>query len=214
MCANFKPIKRENLNLFLHVETAALAYDEEAWPGSMCPLIYCNESAEEGMLHLANFGLVPSWAKDRKIGRSTYNCRSETASSKPSFRAAWKAKRFALVPMEGFYEPNYQTGKAVRWQIYRHDGEPFTVAALWETWHNPATNSVLHSFSMLTMNADQHPLMAQFHAPEDEKRSLVVIAPEHRLTWLNASHTDAIALLHPLPSQEFTSAPAPLHRRR
>lgn len=215
MCANFKPIKREHINHFISAPQSGLAYAEEAWPGSLCPILTTGEQADSGMeWKIARFGLVPFWSNDLKISRKTYNVRSETAETKPSFRSAWKARRFALVPMTCFFEPNYASGKAVRWRIYRNDHAPFTVAALWETWKNPASSELLYSFSMLTINADQHSLMRQFHAPEDEKRSLVVVAPENRITWLTASHHDAIALLQDIPCNEFVSEAAPLQRNR
>jgi len=42
------------------------------------------------------------------------------------------------------------------------------------------------SFSMLTVNADEHPVMRQFHKTGDEKRTPVIIQPEHYNRWLGA----------------------------
>ena len=42
------------------------------------------------------------------------------------------------------------------------------------------------SFSMLTVNADEHPVMRQFHRAGDEKRTPVIIQPEHYSRWLGA----------------------------
>jgi len=67
----------------------------------------------------------------------------------------------------------------------------------------------LHSFSLLTLNADGHPVMGRFHGPEDEKRSLVIIPEEHREAWLQAIPKDAFAFMMPMPPEEFTSEPAP-----
>jgi len=76
----------------------------------------------------------------------------------------------------------------IRWKIGRRDGLPFTVAAIWDCWRTPdGGDTLLHSFSLLTLNADGHPVMGRFHAPEDEKRSLVIIPEEHREAWLQAS---------------------------
>ena len=47
-------------------------------------------------------------------------------------------------------------------------------------------------------NAAQYPFISQFHKPEDEKRSIVVIEPEHRQDWLNMHHEDAFELLKPM----------------
>ena len=57
---------------------------------------------------------------------------------------------------------------------------------------------IIRSMSMLTINADQHPLMSQFHRPDDEKRSIVVIEPEYGMDWLTATPENAFKLLQPM----------------
>ncbi|MEQ1784271.1 MAG: SOS response-associated peptidase, partial [Hyphomonadaceae bacterium] len=54
-------------------------------------------------LVLLRWGLIPSWAKDPKIGHQCMNAKAETVAEKPSFRAAFKARR-CLVIATGFYE--------------------------------------------------------------------------------------------------------------
>jgi putative SOS response-associated peptidase YedK len=49
------------------------------------------------------WGLVPSWAKDPKIGNRMINARAETVHEKPAFRRAFKSRRL-LIPVDGFYE--------------------------------------------------------------------------------------------------------------
>ncbi len=49
------------------------------------------------------WGLVPSWAKDRKIGSKMINARVESVAEKPAFRKAFSARR-CLLPADGFYE--------------------------------------------------------------------------------------------------------------
>lgn len=135
---------------------------------------------------LAKFGLIPSWAKDDKIARHTYNARSETAAEKPSYRTAWRQRQYGLVLVDNFYEPSYESGRAVRWKIELASGDPFGIACLWDRWTDPASGELVVSFSMLTVNADEHPVMRQFHKSVDEKRTPVVIAPEHHEKWLSA----------------------------
>jgi putative SOS response-associated peptidase YedK len=48
-------------------------------------------------------GLIPSWAKDKKIASSTINARADTIATKPAFRSAFK-KRRCLVLADGFHE--------------------------------------------------------------------------------------------------------------
>ncbi|MEZ5238153.1 MAG: SOS response-associated peptidase [Microthrixaceae bacterium] len=83
-----------------------------------------------------HWGLVPSWAKDIKIGNRLINARAETVAEKPSFRSAFK-KRRCIVPADGFYEWNKPEGARRKqpWYIQRPDGEPFAFAGLWEEWH-------------------------------------------------------------------------------
>lgn len=45
--------------------------------------------------------------------------------------------------------------------------------------------------SMLTIKADNHPFMSEFHKPGDEKRSIIVIPEEYRDGWLNCKKEDA-----------------------
>ena len=49
------------------------------------------------------WGLVPSWAKDLKIGAKSINARAETVAEKPMFRSALKRRR-CLVLADGYYE--------------------------------------------------------------------------------------------------------------
>lgn len=101
----------------------------------------------ERQLRVATWGLIPSWAKDPKIGHRLANARLETASSKPSFRAAW-AKRRAILPADGYYEW-YATsqvganGKPLKQPFYIHpaDGTTMAMAGLYEIWRDPQVES-------------------------------------------------------------------------
>ena len=142
------------------------------------------------------YGMVPKWAKDTSMAKYTYNARSETVMDKQSFKRTWYNNQFALIPVQTIFEPKYIEGKAYRYGIEREDGEPFTVAALYEIVE--IGEQIIRSMTMLTINADDHPFMSQFHKPEDEKRSIVVIEPEHLKDWLNMTHESAYKLLLPM----------------
>jgi putative SOS response-associated peptidase YedK len=67
---------------------------------------------------------------------------------------------------------------------------------------------------MLTLNADDHPLMARMHkpdpkrAPDDQdKRSVVPIAPEDVDQWLHAPLEEARALVQLPPAEDFDAGP-------
>lgn len=61
---------------------------------------------------------------------------------------------------------------------------------------------------MLTVNADEHPVMREFHPAGDEKRTPVVLAPERFDDWLSADPVRAMAMLNgPMPDLKAMPAP-------
>ena len=111
MCVNFTPANPTALQRMTG-NTPEQQYPPEAFPGYVAPIIRANSEAL--CVDMAAFGLIPSWSKDRTIGRRTYNARSETVAEKPSYRTAWRQRQFCLVPMARFFEPCWETGKADR----------------------------------------------------------------------------------------------------
>lgn len=199
MCAHFRPAPAQALGRFSgRPENVKLIYPEEVWPGNGAPILI---NRDGGHWELGAFGLVPFWAEPA-LTRSTYNARSETVSEKPSFRQAWERLQLCIIPARSIFESCYESGRAVPWQIERLDGAPFGIAGLWE--HRPGDTGVTRwSFSMLTIPAADHPLMARFHRPEEEKRSVVILPESAYADWLHAPSQEAArALLQP-----FDAAP-------
>lgn len=178
MCANYRPSSREALLAF-PLPPPDFAYGE-AYPGSVVPIV---TNFAPRMWVPACFGLIPAWAQDAKIARSTYNARTETLGEKPSFRDAWKRGQLCIIPADAIYEPCYESGKAVRWRIERADGRPMGIAGIWER-RIKDDGLPSWSMSMLTINADGHPVMGRFHKPEDEKRSVVILPDDAWGDWL------------------------------
>lgn len=211
MCSNFetiKPNRAQWLRDTFNCDLPQSVWPYEAYPTYPAPFIYLDNGKPK--CELAQFGLVPAWATDkRKFGLKTYNARSETVAEKPSYRQAWKQRRFGLAIMESFFEPNWETGKAIRWKIKRADSEPVAVASIWERFIDQETGEILFSFSMLTINADHHAVMKHFHKPEDEKRSIVVLQNQDYLPWLHASHQQASNMLQLAPDGFLQSEPYP-----
>ena len=66
---------------------------------------------------------------------------------------------------------------------------------------------MVFSFTMLTINADGHELMQQFHKPTDEKR-MVVILPEARYRdWLEVTTGGEGEFLVPFAAELLMSEP-------
>ena len=113
MCSNFQPIKNHHVDwVKKHFDCKLPSYDwrTETYPTYPAPFIYLQDGKPK--CELAQFGLVPAWAQDKKkYGLRTYNARSETVHEKPSYRTAWRERRFGIVPVEQFMS---QTGKRER----------------------------------------------------------------------------------------------------
>lgn len=202
MCANYEPIAKNRIHL-LDLFEPTFDYKADIFPNYSSPLLFAKAGNIEW--RLARFGLVAPWVKDIKQVKNTYNARTETIASKPSFKNAWKKNQFCLIPVETIFEPKYIDGKAHWYGIYRTDGMPFTVAGIYE--YAVVNGKEIWSMSMLTINVDTHPFLNQFHAPEDEKRSVVVIPPSRRNAWLHATHDEAPDFLVEMPIDEYTAAP-------
>ena len=209
MCANFQPPPLETLLAWGFDIAEGAQYKPEVYPGQVAPIL---TSSDPNRIHLACFGLVPHWAQP-KLARMTYNARSETVASKPSFRSAWRNGQLAAIPVQCFYEPNYETGKAVRHAIRRKDGAIMWLAGLFERRpHDPGLTRL--SFTLLTIAAGDHPIMGRMHGVDDEKRSVVVLGEAGRSAWLNATDAaDRHSLLSPFDPDEFESFAAPLPPR-
>ena len=211
MCSHFESVRdRQTLKRHFQLDTVPEGGKWDMWPGYLGPFIRRHAYADVGddavperEALLGSFGLIPHWATDTNIARQTYNARTETVATKPSFRDAWKQAQHCIIPADAIYEPDWRSGKAIPARISRVDGEPMGIAGLWSRWKSPK-GEVLHSFTMLTINADQHPLMNQFHKPTDEKR-MVVILPENRYDdWLRAPADQCTDFLRLFPADALT----------
>jgi putative SOS response-associated peptidase YedK len=210
MCANYAPSRADLLEALTSLR-ADFGISPEVYPGQVAPIIRISSDGEV-LLQPSVFGLLPAWTKDFKFSRHTYNARSETASEKPSYRNAWKKRHLCLAPMQAFYEPNYESGKAQRWQIARQDKAIFFAASLWE-WRSSTNQAGLYSHTLLTVNADANALMKRFHKPEDEKRSIVTFNLDDGLDWLVQKTPDLLQTLSPINPEQYEGHFSPAAKR-
>ncbi|MDI1246480.1 MAG: SOS response-associated peptidase [Rhodoferax sp.] len=193
MCSHYQGVKeRERYIRNFGVEPPAGLGKHDLWPGYEGIFIRRHPHADVGDQAVQErealpglFGLVPHWSPDTKITRFTYNARSETVDSKPSFRDAWHKAQHCIIAADAIFEPDWRSGKAVPTRIIRADGEPLGIAGLWSSWRSPQGQTV-HSYTMLTINAAEHGLMRLFHKPTDEKRMVVILPEDSYDAWLRA----------------------------
>lgn len=193
MCSNYRPVTRTDRVLtFFGIERERHEpIPEETWPLGFAPFIRLHEDGsgnkviDDGM-----FGILPHFAKELAYGRRTYNARSEMVDKLPSFKESWAHGRRCIIPAESVYEPNYESGHAVRWLVQQPGGVPMGIAGIYRQWRGP-DGRFLWTFAMLTVNADVHPVYRRMHKPGDEKRMVCILDPAHYDRWLQCSPDDA-----------------------
>ena len=81
-------------------------------------------------------------------------------------------------------------------------------------WTDATTGELHESYTMLTLNADAHPLMSRMHKPDpklapdrQDKRSVIPIAPEDTDLWLAGPPEQAAALIRLTDAGEFDAGP-------
>lgn len=213
VCTSYESNPKDRFDVFSLFPMPNFDYKQEIYKDYSAPIFRRIDG--EYSTDPATFGIVPrKFIPENVKVFDTMNARSETVGRKDSFRTAWNKLQLALIPCLRFYEPDYETGKAVRWRIGMADGSPLAIAGLWREWQNRADGSTSTSFTMLTVNADEHPLMKRFHKPGAEKRSVVIIRPTEYEDWLSCKSTDeARSFLQLYPANEMHAEPFPLPPR-
>jgi putative SOS response-associated peptidase YedK len=143
-------------------------------PTQMIPIIRIGSGTPRECA-MVRWGLVPSWAKDEKIGARMINARGETVAEKPSFRSAVKDRR-CLIPASGFYEwVTTESGKQPHY-IHFEDDRPFAFAGLWERW-SKGEGGPLDTCTIITTTPNER--IADLH-----DRMPVILPPDRYDEWL------------------------------
>jgi putative SOS response-associated peptidase YedK len=207
MCTNYEPAQGDLFEAFTDFPVPQFEYPRETYKDYVAPIL--RMTTGERSTDPATFAMVPRKHIPPGVKAfDTMNARAETIGEKRSFSTSWKKLQLCLIPCSWFYEPNYESGKAERWRI--GVGRPFALAGLWRAWQDPEGMTL--SFTMLTVNADQHPLMKRFHKPGAEKRSVIILRPDQWDDWMSSRSTDeARSFLNLYPADEMAAEawPAP-----
>jgi putative SOS response-associated peptidase YedK len=151
-------------------------------PGQLMPVVIGNGSNH---IELMRWGLVPSWAKDPKIGYRMINARAETVAEKPAFRRSLASRR-CLVPATGFFEWQKHGASKTPYYIRLKDESLFAFAGLYDVWVDDEGRP-LKSYTIITTAPNT--LLAPVH-----DRMPVILPREAEAIWLNTSMRDPVAL--------------------
>ncbi len=172
------------------------------------PVYAVAEHDGERLLGSFRWGLLPWWAKDRRIAARNINARAETLADKPAFRDSF-AKRRCLIPADGFYEWQVidagEAGKPSKLPHYitRADGDPLAFAGLWASWKDPETGERVRTCTIVTGRPNT--LVEPIH-----DRMPVMLPPANWESWLDPELDDPGALgslLLPAPAAEMAAHP-------
>ena len=211
MCVNYRPPTPEQfgtLGAFSDLP-ADWRWPEESWKDYVAPIL---RRDPHGRLEarLATYGMVPRRRIPPDIKPfDTMNARAESIGERRAFALAWRRLQLCAVPMAWFYEPCYESGRAARHGIGMADESLFFVAGLWRDWPEE-DGAASTSFTQITINADEHPLMKRMHKPDDEKRSLVILPRDEVDDWLGCTDLEvARSFLRPYPAERMREWAAP-----
>jgi putative SOS response-associated peptidase YedK len=216
VCSHYQAIKaRERYFRKFGVYPPPHGYVEDMWPKytgvfiRRPPELQSGDDAVPALESvLGRWGLVPWNTKPEKAKDqtklSTFNARSESVAKSYTFGGAWRRGQHCIIPAEAIYEPDWRSGKHVPTRIARSDGEPMGIAGLWDRWASP--EGELLSFTMLTVNADSHEFMCQYHRPDDERRMVVVLREEDFGAWLDASAEGAAEFMRQCPPSDLMAS--------
>jgi putative SOS response-associated peptidase YedK len=214
MCNRYIPPGEGDIERFWEIgRRNPFRWPEVVFPRAPGPFIRAAEDDRELVVGL--WGLIPWFAKTAKLTYSTNNARFEEIAGKASFKQSWLHGKRCIIPAQSFDEPCWETGKNVWWRFRRADGVPWGLAGLWNTWTDNATGEIVESYTMLTINADDHPLMSRMHKPDpklppdqQDKRSVVPIELANVEQWLRGSTEEAASLVRVPPVDAFNAGPA------
>src|SRR5215469_2786587 len=147
------------------------------------------------ILSLMQWGLVPAWANDPRIGSKMINARAETIASKPPFKRPLRSQR-CIIPASAFFEWQGSPGAKVKYRIGRQDDDLFGFAGLYDTWRDPTTDGELATCTIITTQPNE--LVAPIH-----NRMPVILLPEDEDRWLDPDMSEPeaiVSLLRPYPA--------------
>lgn len=157
-------------------------------PSFMMPVVTKNSPKK---IQLMKWGLIPSWAKDSRIGYKMINARAESIQEKPSFRNSFKNRR-CLVPATGFYEWKKDGDTKIPYYFKAKDNSTFSFAGLYDIWIDAEGKEIL-SYTIITTEPNE--IMKPIH-----NRMPVIIKRKDEDTWLdiNSPDLELFGLLKPI----------------
>jgi putative SOS response-associated peptidase YedK len=153
MCGNFDLMfAKKNSNLLIsEIQDLDIDINENFYPSSNVFTFTDGDNRLEKM----HWGLIPHWAKDKKIGLSMFNARLETIEEKKSFSNLLDKNR-CIVLASNYYEWKSVENqkKKQKYKITIKDNPVFCFAGLYTKWVDKTTGEIIKSTTIVTTEPD------------------------------------------------------------
>ena len=158
---------------------------------------------------MMRWGLIPSWSKNINLRFNTINARSETIADSKAYGFPFRRQR-CLILADSYYEWVGKGNHKSPMRITLDNNQPFAMAGVWDTWHNPLKDEQITSCTIITCASNES--IGLIHS-----RMPVIIDPENYDLWLNPNQTETGLLREltiPYPSNKMAYYPVSTHVNR
>ena len=160
-----------------------------------------NGDSPEIDVGLGFFGLSPQWS-DTTSDQASYNTPYEAIQRSAVFSQAWNTGNRCIIPASAIFEPELKSGRTKEACISRVDGTPLGIAGIWWSISLPDGTSV-QCFTMLTVEAEDYPLMQSLLMPNDAKRMAVILDRDDYTNWLAGDVSEAAKFVRLYPATQL-----------
>lgn len=192
-------VGRDVAEFFATIESMIATPSKPIRPTEASPFVRLEADGQRHLRHL-HWGLIPYWARDRKLAHATFNARAETVAEKPTFREPFRRRRGIMAWTE-YIEWREEQGRNVPYKFSLASGDPIGFAGLWDRWSDGETT--IESCTMVTTEPNELAIRYQERMP-------VILHHEDYELWLDpsAKHVDLLGLLTPYPADLMVVEPA------
>lgn len=149
------------------------------------------QTKEQKGLQVYSWGLIPSWAKDKKAGENLITVQAEGIASKLSFRLPIRQRR-CLIFADSYYWWKKIGREQFPYRVQLASNDLITFAGVWDTWQD-SSGELLSTFSIITTPANPY-LLEQGAL----RMPAILGTDDARQTWLHSDElATALALLQP-----------------
>ncbi len=189
MCGRYT-LKEELIELEGYFDAAAVEFDYRpnynVAPTHEMPVVFQEPENNSHQIKPFRWGLLPFWAKDKKMGYKMINARGETIDTKKSYKSCFKKQR-CLVPASGFYEWKGKKGNKTPFYIHPTKEPLFAFAGIYSLWEDPVEKQIIPNFSIITTEANK-PMQELHH------RMPAMLLKGEWQPWLDPANDDTNGL--------------------